>query len=67
MSSVAPPLEYLTRWRMLLAGDRPVNSGDPISVIALTLGYESESAFRQKGGGRKCQSTRAGRELIGTA
>jgi AraC-like DNA-binding protein len=52
---------------MLLAGDRPVNSGDPISVIALTLGYESESAFRQKGGGRKCQSTRAGRELIGTA
>jgi len=39
------PLEYLTRWRMLLAGDRLTGSGDPISVIALSLGYESESAF----------------------
>jgi AraC-like DNA-binding protein len=41
----ASPMEYLTRWRMLLAGDRLVNSKDPISVIALSLGYESESAF----------------------
>lgn len=40
-----PPMEYLTRWRMLLAGDRLTNSSDPISVIALSLGYESESAF----------------------
>jgi len=39
------PMEYLTRWRMLLAGDRLANSGDPLSVIALSLGYESESAF----------------------
>jgi AraC-like DNA-binding protein len=39
------PMEYLTRWRMLLAGDRMANSGDPISAIALSLGYESESAF----------------------
>jgi len=39
------PLEYLTRWRMLLAGDRLANSNDPISVIARSLGYESESAF----------------------
>jgi AraC-like DNA-binding protein len=39
------PMEYLTRWRMLVAGDRLVNSGDPLSVIALSLGYESESAF----------------------
>ncbi len=38
-------MEYLTRWRMLLAGDRLANTGDPISVIALSLGYESESAF----------------------
>jgi AraC-like DNA-binding protein len=38
-------MEYLTRWRMLLAGDRLQNSSDPISVIALSLGYESESAF----------------------
>ena len=39
------PMEYLTRWRMLLAGDRLKNSGDPISVISQSLGYESESAF----------------------
>lgn len=39
------PMEYLTRWRMLLAGDRLQNSTDPISVIALSLSYESESAF----------------------
>jgi AraC-like DNA-binding protein len=39
------PMEYLTRWRMLLAGDRLSNSGDPISTIALSLGYESDSAF----------------------
>lgn len=39
------PIDYLTRWRMLLAGDRLENSGDPISVIAPSLGYESESAF----------------------
>ena len=39
------PMEYLTRWRMLLAGDSLVNSGEPISVIARSLGYESESAF----------------------
>jgi AraC-like DNA-binding protein len=32
------PMDYLTRWRMLLAGD-------PISVISPSLGYESESAF----------------------
>lgn len=38
-------MDYLTRWRMLLAGDRLTNSGDPISVIAPALGYESESAF----------------------
>jgi AraC-like DNA-binding protein len=41
----ASPMEYLTRWRMLLAGDRLAHSSDPISVIALSLGYESESAF----------------------
>jgi AraC-like DNA-binding protein len=41
----ASPMDYLTRWRMLLAGDRLANSSDPISAIALSLGYESESAF----------------------
>jgi AraC-like DNA-binding protein len=38
-------MEYLTRWRMLLAGDRLQNTGDVVSEIALSLGYESESAF----------------------
>jgi AraC-like DNA-binding protein len=41
----ATPMEYLTRWRMLLAGDRLKNSDDSISAIASSLGYESESAF----------------------
>jgi AraC-like DNA-binding protein len=39
------PMEYLTRWRMLRAGDRLTNSDDSISVIARSNGYESESAF----------------------
>ena len=39
------PMEYLTHWRMQLAGDRLENSADPVSVIAQSLGYESESAF----------------------
>jgi AraC-like DNA-binding protein len=41
----ATPMDYLTRWRMLLAGDRLVHASDPISVLAVSLGYESESAF----------------------
>lgn len=39
------PLDYLIRWRMLLAGDRLVHTADQISVIAVALGYASESAF----------------------
>ncbi|UEM24210.1 AraC family transcriptional regulator (plasmid) [Skermanella mucosa] len=38
-------MDYLARWRMLLAGDRFENTADPVSVVALSLGYESESAF----------------------
>jgi AraC-like DNA-binding protein len=41
----ASPLDYLTRWRMVLAGDRLENSSDSVSLIAHSLGYESESAF----------------------
>lgn len=41
----ASPMEYVTRWRMLLAGDKLENSSDPVSVISFSLGYESESAF----------------------
>ncbi|TKT69917.1 AraC family transcriptional regulator [Aquamicrobium sp. LC103] len=39
------PMEYLARWRMLLAADKLENSNDPIARIAIALGYESESAF----------------------
>jgi len=38
-------MEYLSRWRMLLAGEKLINSHASISAIALGLGYESESAF----------------------
>jgi AraC-like DNA-binding protein len=41
----ASPMEYLTRWRMLLAADKLAHSHDPISHISASLGYESESAF----------------------
>jgi AraC-like DNA-binding protein len=39
------PMDYLSRWRMRCAGDRLANSTEPLSVIARSLGYESESAF----------------------
>jgi AraC-like DNA-binding protein len=39
------PIDYLTRWRMLLAADRLRSSRDGIAVIAPSLGYASESAF----------------------
>jgi len=39
------PIEYLRRWRMLLAGDRLVHSRAALAETAISLGYESESAF----------------------
>src|SRR5262249_27322551 len=39
------PMEYLTRWRMLVAGDRLLRSEDSVFEIAKAVGYESESAF----------------------
>lgn len=39
------PMEYLTRWRMLVAGDRLLRSHDSVFEIARAVGYESESAF----------------------
>ena len=38
-------MEYLTRWRMLLAADRIANTTASIFEIARSLGYESASAF----------------------
>ena len=39
------PMEYLTRWRMMLAGERLRTTDDSLSAIAASLGYGSESAF----------------------
>jgi AraC-like DNA-binding protein len=39
------PMEYLTRWRMLLAAERIRSSDAGLSEIASGLGYDSESAF----------------------
>lgn len=39
------PIEYLTQWRMLLGGSRLREGAEPVSAIALSLGYESEAAF----------------------
>ena len=41
----ASPLDYLTRWRMLLAGTLLTESKQPLSLVARSLGYASESAF----------------------
>ncbi|MDB5851399.1 MAG: transcriptional regulator, partial [Rhodoferax sp.] len=40
-----PPMEYLTRLRMMLARDRLATSNDAVGVVAEAVGYESESAF----------------------
>jgi AraC-like DNA-binding protein len=40
-----PAMEYLTRWRMMVAADRLANAGMPIALVAPIVGYESESAF----------------------
>jgi AraC-like DNA-binding protein len=44
-STIQAGLEYLIRWRILLATDRMANTSDSISEIAQSLGYESASAF----------------------
>lgn len=41
----ASPMEYLTRWRMLVAADKLIHTSDSIASLALALGYDSESAF----------------------
>ncbi len=39
------PLEYLTRWRMILAADRLAQGRTTLAMVAPTIGYESDSAF----------------------
>jgi AraC-like DNA-binding protein len=40
-----PPMSYLTRWRMLLAGQRLRESSDTLAQVAVAVGYESEFSF----------------------
>lgn len=40
-----PPMQYLTHWRMALAGQALGTSREPVGQIAARLGYESEAAF----------------------
>lgn len=39
------PIGYLTRWRMMLAGERLIHGRETIARVALSLGYASEHAF----------------------
>lgn len=39
------PIAYVTRWRMMLAGEQLVRGRDTLAHIAASLGYESEHAF----------------------
>ncbi len=41
-----PPLDYLTRWRMVLA-QRMLDAGQPVGTVADAVGYSSQSAFAQ--------------------
>jgi len=38
-------MDYLARWRMLMAADRLRNGSENVAAIAFSLGYESESSF----------------------
>lgn len=40
-----PPIDYMLRWRMRLAATRLRRGQEPVSTIAASLGYLSDSAF----------------------
>ena len=42
-----PPMQYLTRWRLVLAGAALRSSNRAIPPVAEESGYESESAFNR--------------------
>lgn len=42
-----PPMQYLARWRMLLAARRLEQSNEPVIRVAAEVGYESEAAFNR--------------------
>lgn len=39
------PMEYLTRWRMMVAADRLRNKERSVSAVASSVGYKTDSAF----------------------
>ena len=41
------PLQYLTRWRMILAAERLRDSEDSVRAIAAQVGYRNPTAFRK--------------------
>jgi len=61
------PIEYLTQWRMLIAGDRLRHSDDSISMVSRLVGYESESAFGAAFKRAIGTSPRAYRRAVSTA
>lgn len=40
-----PPMQYLTRWRLLIAARRLHEDGESIAAVGAAIGYESEAAF----------------------
>lgn len=40
-----PPMQYLTRWRLLMAAKRLRESHESIAAVGAGIGYESEAAF----------------------
>lgn len=42
-----PPMQYLTRWRMALAGQALREGSEAVARIAERFGYESEAAFNR--------------------
>jgi AraC-like DNA-binding protein len=40
------PMDYLTRWRMIVAG-RMLRAGLPVAAVAVKVGYSSQGAFAQ--------------------
>jgi len=41
----APPMQYLTNWRMQLAANHLLSGTENVAAIANRVGYESEAAF----------------------
>lgn len=40
-----PPMQYLTRWRLLTAARRLYEGNESIAAVGASIGYESEAAF----------------------